>query len=76
MQITSAYAFKGIELGQIALNLESGETRVGLKINTNKTNVLDLVSHRILTISINGQNIKGFGQFVYLGSIVSADGQT
>lgn len=47
---------------------KNGESGAGVKIDTNKTN---LMAHRILPTYINGQNIKVVNQFA-----VSADGST
>lgn len=48
------------------------ERDAGMKITANKTKVLRLTGHR--TLCINGQNFKGVDQFIYLGCIVSTDG--
>lgn len=65
--------YKVMDLGQMVLNFERGQNIVELKINTNRTKVLSLTSHRILTICINGQIIEVISQFVYFDSILSAD---
>lgn len=46
------------------------------RINTTKTKVLFLKIHSTLHICINGQNIEGVDQFLYLGIVVSVDGGT
>lgn len=64
-----------IYLRQMALDLETG-SRFGLKINTNKSNVLSLTAYCTLPICINWQDIEAVDRFVYLGNVVSADGDT
>lgn len=59
-----------------SLDLEREASKVGLKISTNKTKVLSLAGHRTLPICNTGWNIKVVEQFVYFGSVVSADGGT
>lgn len=46
-------------LGQVALDLERQASKVGLKINTNKTKVFTLTDHRTFPIYFHGQNIEG-----------------
>lgn len=63
-----------LHLGQIALGVERQATRDGLKINTVKIKDLSLTGRSIFPIGTNGQNVEGVNQFVYLGSVDSADG--
>lgn len=52
--------------------LEHFDLRVGLELNTNKTKAFNPTSHNRHSVCINGQNIKGLGQFLYIGSVVCA----
>lgn len=54
------------------LDVENVASRVGLDINSDKTNIFNLTGNRIFPICINGQRIEGFEQFVYLTSSPTA----
>lgn len=56
--------------------MERKAGRVVLILNTNKTKVVCLTGHRTFLICINGQNIEGFDQVVYIGSVVSGGSGT
>lgn len=47
----------GSEFGKVA-------NGVGLKGNPNKTQVLNVTSHRFLPIRINGQKFEGINQYI------------
>lgn len=55
--LMTSNCFLTINIGLIALDLGKETKIVGLKINTNKTKVVCLTSHRNLLSSINELNI-------------------
>lgn len=62
-----------MDFGQMTLDLKKEKSRVGLMVNTNKTNVLNLSGHRTLPTCINRQNIEGVKKLCISRKVTSAD---
>ncbi|XP_053504574.1 probable RNA-directed DNA polymerase from transposon BS isoform X2 [Ictalurus furcatus] len=69
-------AQNGKVLQEMTTSLEHEAAKVGLRISTDKTNVMAVGRMTPVRITVSNQLIEEVKQFTYLGSIVAADGGT
>lgn len=63
-----------MDQGQIVLHLEKKTSKVELKMNTKKSKVFSLTDYWALLVCIMQNKTDGVDQFVYLDSVVTAEG--
>ena len=54
--------------------LQSNASKIGLKINVTKTEIMSLNTKHPLNIQLDGNNLMNTNSFTYLGSIVASVG--
>ena len=54
--------------------LQSNASKIGLKINVTKTEIMSLNTKHPLNIQLDGNNVMNTNSFTYLGSIVASVG--
>ena len=54
--------------------LQSNASKIGLKINVKKTEIMSLNTKYPLKIQLDGNNLMNTNSFTYLGSIVASVG--